>query len=149
MDYRSASVKKIKQYFSTLANPTPEQCQGFFAAEFVGPWWMRLAARPTLNLTGLPNWQGKRFLSNHSATNVLLSKKGKIDALNMTLTPVPSYVDGKAGLALTYGSEAPFPWRFVRDELRMIDQNTILAITYVDLPILKLFPMPFSLRRQQ
>lgn len=110
---------------------------------------MRASARPTLNLTGLPNWQGKRFLTPHTATNVLLSKQGKVDALNMTLTAVTSYVDGKSGLALTYGSDAPAPWRWVRDELRMVDNNTILAITYVDLPILRLFPFPFVLQREQ
>ncbi len=148
MDCRTASVGKIKKYFSTLSNPTQAQCQGFFAASFAGPWWMRISARPTLNMTGLPNWQGKRFLTTNTATNVLLTKQGKVDALNMTLTAVTSYVDGKPGLALTYGTDAPAPWRWVRDELRMVDDNTILAITYVDLPILRWFPFPFMLHRE-
>lgn len=149
MDYKTASVGKIKQYFSTLPNPEPQQCHGFFRAQFIGPWWMRISGRPTLNLTGLPNWQGKRFITSSTATNVLLQKNGTVESLNMTVTAVTSYVDGKAGLALTYAKDAPAPWRWVRDELRMIDDNTILAITYVDLPILRWFPFPFMLQREQ
>lgn len=147
MNYRTAGVGQIKQYFSTLPNPTPAQREGFFRASFIGPWWMRISGKPTLDLTGLPNWQGKKFLSSEQSTNVLFHKGEMREALHMTVQNVVSYVDGREGVALCYGTDAPRPWRWVRDELRMVDEHTIMGITYVDLPILRWFPFPFLLER--
>ncbi|SDW25924.1 hypothetical protein [Marinobacter mobilis] len=147
MNYRVASVRALKDLYSSLHVPGAEMRHGFFRASFIGPFWMRISGRPTLDLTGLPGWQGKRFLTSDTATNVLLRKGEHIDALNMTVANVTSYVDGSPGVALRYGAEAPIPWRWVRDELRAIDDNTLLGITFVDLPVLRHFPMPFLLER--
>lgn len=147
MNYRTASVGALKKLYSSLPVPDAKIRHGFFRASFIGPFWMRLSGKPTLELTGLPGWQGKRFITDGTATNVLLRKGERVDALNMTVQDVTSYVDGSAGVALRYGADAPAPWRWVRDELRAIDDNTLLGITFVDVPVLRHFPMPFLLER--
>ncbi len=147
MNVRVASVSALKKLYSSLPVPDAGMRHGFFRASFIGPFWLRMSGRPTLELTGLPGWQGKRFITGDTATNVLLRKGERIDALNMSVANITSYVDGSAGVALRYGAEAPIPWRWVRDELRAIDGNTLLGITFVDLPVLRHFPMPFLLER--
>ena len=147
--YQNASVHKLRQLFASLRPPQPDNMTGFFRARFVGPFWMRLSGPSTLSVTGLPGWQGKRFLGNAKATNVLLIKGQHREALSMTVVAGPSLEDGKAGVALHYGLDAPRPWRWVRDELRAIDENTILGITIVDAPILRYFRFPFVLERAE
>lgn len=46
------------------------------------------------------------------------------------------------------GVPAPFPWRFVRDELRAVDAPTLLGMTVVDLPVLRHLAFPFLLERE-
>ncbi|MCC1495875.1 hypothetical protein [Alcanivorax sp. 1008] len=147
MNVNTASIGQLKALYACLALPEPGMCEGFFRARFLGPAWMRASARPTLNLSGLPGWQGKRFTTATSATNVLIHKGQTEERLTMTVTSVKSLVDGSDGLALCYGPDAPRPWRWVRDELRAIDANTLLGITFVDKPLIRLFAFPFLLER--
>lgn len=149
----NASLAELKRLFSTLSAPSPEQRQGFFRAQFVGPAWLRHSARPSLELSGLPGWQGKKFLDCDSATNVL--KKGGVltDALRMQVVPGLSRVDGKTGVALHYlpgdGRPAPLPWRWIQDEMRVLDENTLLCMTVIDLPLLRHLAFPFLLIRER
>lgn len=154
-----ASLGELKALFRTLPAPEPALRRGFFRATFIGPAFIRLTARPTLEITGLPGWQGKTFLDADNATNILLKDGVTVQHLAMQVTPVTSYVDGQPGLALTYGTlsrrsapgegvPAPLPWRFVRDEIRRFDENTILAFTFVDLPLLRHIGFPFLLVRE-
>jgi hypothetical protein len=162
-----ASLGELKALFRTLPAPDATMRQGFFRAGFIGPAFIRLTARPTLEITGLPGWQGKTFLDADNATNILMKDGVTVQHLAMQVTPVTSYVDGKPGLALTYGTQtpspgrgsgwraapgegvpAPLPWRVVRDEIRALDANTILAFTFVDLPLLRHMGFPFLLVRE-
>jgi hypothetical protein len=147
-----ASLRELNALFRTLPAPDEDARRGFFRAEFVGPAFIRLTARPTLEVTGLPGWQGKKFLNAQDATNVLKRGNTTVEHLAMRVTPVTSYVDGKPGLALTYpaqnGKPAPVPWRWVRDEIRQFDDDTILAFTFVDLPLLRHVGFPFLLVRE-
>lgn len=146
--YRTASLRELRQLFATLSPPDAAFRHGFFRASFVGPAWYRLGGFPSVHLSGLPYWQGKKFLTPDSATNILRQRDGLVQALSMTVVAGPSRVDGRPGVALTYGQEAPFPWRHVRDELRVIDDRTLLGITKVDLPLLRYFGFPFLLERE-
>ena len=60
---------------------------------------------------------------------------------------------GKPGVALHYvpqdGKPAPTPWRWVRDELRAVDDDTLLGFTVVDLPLLRRMAFPFLLTRER
>ncbi|MES2919462.1 MAG: hypothetical protein V4729_12705 [Pseudomonadota bacterium] len=149
---RQASIRELKALFSTLPPPDAALRHGFFRARFIGPAWLRLSGRPGVALSGLPGWQGKRFLTTDDATNVLKKGDALTQALAMRVTPGLSQVDGRPGLALHYvaqaGVPAPFPWRFVRDELRAVDAHTLLGMTVVDLPVLRHLAFPFLLERE-
>lgn len=147
-----ASIGELKALFSTLPPPDAALRHGFFRARFIGPAWLRASGRPSVALSGLPGWQGKRFLNADDATNVLKKGDALVQALAMRVTPGTSQVDGRPGLALHYvaqdGVPAPFPWRFVRDELRAVDADTLLGMTVVDLPVLRHLAFPFLLERE-
>jgi hypothetical protein len=145
---RNASFALLKQAFASSTAPDAAFRHGFFRASFVGPFWYRIGGFPSVHISGLPYWQGKKFLTPDSATNILKKGEGTVQALSMTVVAGTSLIDGKPGVALHYGKEAPFPWRHVRDELRVIDDRTLLGITKVDLPVLRHFAFPFLLERE-
>ncbi len=147
-DIRTQSIAKLKALFSTLQAPATDMCSGFYRAEFIGPWWLRVSGRPSVAMSGLPGWQGKQFLSNTTATNVLLKKGQTRQALLMHCVGGVSQVDGKQGLALHYGADAPIPWRWVRDEMRALDAHHILGMTVINLPLLNRLSFPFLLVRE-
>jgi len=151
--HEKASLGELKALFSSLPPPAATMRHGFFRASFIGPAWLRASGRPGVEISGLPGWQGKKFLNADDATNVLKKKDSLVEALAMRVTPGISQVDGKQGVALHYvpdanGKPAPIPWRFVRDELRAVDANTILGFTVIDLPVLRLMAFPFLLTRE-
>src|SRR5690606_40646843 len=77
--------------------------RGFFRACFIGPWWLRATAGPSLALSGLAGWQGKRFVDEGTATNVLQTRQGRIEKLRMQCRAAASPVDGRPGVTLNYG----------------------------------------------
>jgi hypothetical protein len=150
---QSASLRELKRLFSELAPPSPAMRRGFFRARFIGPWWLRATGQPAVEIAGLPGWEGKRFLSEDDATNVVVRRGERGEALAMRVTPGISQVDGVRGVALHYvpagGVPAPLPWRWVRDELRALDDDSILGMTVVDLPLLRRVAFPFLLERAE
>lgn len=145
---RTQPISKLKALFSTLQAPTADMCSGFYRAEFIGPWWLRLIAGPSVALSGLPGWQGKQFLTSATATNVLRKKGKTTHALSMRAVSGASQVDGKHGVALHYGIDAPVPWRWIRDEIRVVDAQRILGMTVIKLPVLWRLSFPFLLVRE-
>jgi len=143
---RTASIRELQQLFGTLGVP-PTPPSGLYRAEFIGPTWLRLSGRPGVSLAGLPRWLGKRFLGPDSATNVLAGKDGNTEKLHMHCATVSSSIDGRPSLVLTYGPRAPRPWRWVRDELRYIDDRMLLGMTVIEQPLLRRLPLPFLLVR--
>lgn len=148
---RQASLARLKAHFRTLTPPAASECHGFFRARFVGPAWLRWSAPPSLALAGLGGWLGKRFLSVETATNIVRRRGRLQQRLTMRLVAGPSQVDGRDGLALHYlpegGRAAPVPWRWVRDEVRVLDAQTWLCMTVINLPLLRYFSFPFLLVR--
>jgi hypothetical protein len=150
MSLQRASLSELFRLFSSLEVPAERLRAGSFRAEFIGPWWLRISSGPSIALAGLPGWRGKRFLSATTATNVLRARDGSFtEALTMSCLPGPSQVDGKPGLALHYGVQAPRPWRWVTDELRALDEDTLLAMTVIGLPVLRHLAFPFLLVRER
>lgn len=147
-DIQQASLIEIRKIFQQLSPPDEAFRVGFFRASFIGPWWLRKTASPSLSLTGLPNWQGKQFKDPHTATNILKTSAGLTEKYLMACLQGSSKLDGKMSVYLDYGVNAPMPWRWVCDELRILDEQTLLCMTIIDLPILRHFPMPFLLSRE-
>jgi len=151
-DHRHAAIGELKALFASLPPPPASMRHGFFRADFIGPAWLRQIGRPSVEFSGLPGWQGKRFLNPDDATNILKKGDAFVEALAMRMTAGTSRVDGRQGVALRYvpqgAKPAPIPWRWVCDELRAVDENTMLGMTVVDLPVLRHLAFPFLLERE-
>jgi len=63
----------------------------------------------------------------------------------MELHRAPSYRDRRPCAELRY--HVGFPWRFVVDEIREVDGETLLGMTRLDLPVARRFTFPFILQR--
>jgi hypothetical protein len=142
-----ASLAEISRLFQRLPPATPEARRGFYRARFIGPWWLRHSAGPSVALSGLPGWQGKRFLDVHNAINVVRTRQGLAEKLPMHCIEGPSLVDGKHGVTLHYPCHGPLPWRWIRDELRQLNEHSLLGMTVIDLPLLRRLAFPFVLQR--
>ena len=138
----TTSLSAWRARFLTLPAPQPAAIPGFRRVAFVGPFWLRQSAPSAIGLGGLPGWLGKRFISADQAINVLA---GGEERLPMRVEFGASWLDGKPVLVCGYGRDAPFPWRRVRDEFRVLSETAWLGMTLVDLPGLRRTGWPFLL----
>jgi hypothetical protein len=139
------SIRKLLALYATLP-PVPVSARaGSWRAGFVGPWWLRWSAAPAIALGGMPGWHGKRFAGTDAAVNLLRSPAGLREVLPMRCSEQPSWHDGRPCTVLAYGARARIPWRWVRDELRQLDEGHWLCLTWVDLPLLRRLACPFLL----
>lgn len=141
----NAALSAWRARFLTLPAPVPTSIPGFRRVAFVGPFWLRGSAPSAIALGGLPGWQGKCFRSETQAINVLASGE---ERLPMQVELTRSWLDGQPVLVCRYGEDAPFPWRRVRDEFRVLSETTWLGMTLVDLPGLRRTGWPFLLTRE-
>ena len=141
------SIRQLLTLYSSLPPVAAEQRSGLWCAHFVGPWWLRMSAAPGISLFGLPAWLGTRFDAPHAAVNVLRAGGATRDVLPMHCSEQPSWFDGQPCVAVAYGAKARMPWRWVRDELRQVDENLWLCLTFINLPLLRRLPFPFVLVR--
>ena len=144
----TGSLSEIRSMYKTLPSTPSNMCTGEYKAEFIGPWWLRKSAAPSLHLSGLGGWFGKKFLNASTVTNILINSGQRIEILQMRCLEEPSLLDGQVTVALHYGPNSPIPWRWVVDELRQLDDQTMLCMTVINLPILRNFSFPFILSRE-
>jgi hypothetical protein len=143
------SRKDFSHLFATASVPLIANTTGYYRASFVGPVWLRVSAGPTVAAGGLVNWWGKHIRADGSATN-LVRKGEKLEArLTMTLIESSSVLDGRPTLALIYGTENPFPWPHVVDEIRRLDPLTFLGMTHINAGPLRRVAFPFLLEYQE
>ena len=128
--------------------PAATAVVGQWCARFVGPWWLRHSAGPSIALSGMPGWHGKRFVDERNAVNLQWRGGELRELLPMSYATEPSWLDGQPCVAIAYGRQAPLPWRWVRDELRQLDDDRCLCLTFVDLPGLRRLGFPFLLVRE-
>ena len=122
---------------------------GFYRGTFVGPGWLRAAGNPALTIGGLGGWWGKKFEVDGSAVNLVL-QAGELEArLPMRLTSGSSALDGKPALALIYAADSRFPWPHIVDELRQLERDSFLGMTYVNFGVLRKLAFPFLLEAQE
>lgn len=142
------SLTAIRKLFNTLDPPAVASLQGYYRGLFVGPGWLRASWGPLLAITGLGGWWGKEFIST-GAINLVFRRKEYRRIFPMHFTQQPSYLDGRQGLALRYRSDNPFPWPIILDELRLIDDETLLGMSLVDLGLMRRQAFPFILHSQE
>lgn len=136
-----------RRRWSDLRPLSPEEVVGDLEASFVPP--LRRIAPAGLGLIGLRAWYGKRFRregARVAGVNLLRRGDELVETLPMTLSLGISRIDGQPTLVVGYAADAPRPWRWVRDELRLAPDGTLVGMSIVDLPVLRgLGGAPFHL----
>lgn len=149
MDYNSLSLKQFRNLFISLPAPQTASIHGVYRAVFVGPGWLRTSAGPALALSGLGGWWGKEFSADGTAINIVL-RAGKFSTrFPMKLVNARSFIDGREGIALHYQAGNPFPWMHIVDELRRINDTTLLGMTMANVNGLRGLAFPFTLKFQE
>lgn len=151
MNRASESLSRLGwlQYPTVFANlPSPQAIPSEvdFLAEFVGPGWLRLSAGPSLKLTALAGWCGKRFADGRAVNLLRRHRNGPLQvSLAMQSALAPSTIDGRTTLRLQYPREAGVPWRWAVDELRPLADAGWLGMMHLELPLLRRLNFPFLL----
>ena len=144
-------VPALIRAWSRLQAPALEDVVGDLRAEFVTP--LRHVAPVGLGLVGLPRWHGKRFTASGpgelAGVNLLRSPGGHgfEERLPMRAVLGAGLADGRPAVVVTYAEDAPRPWRWVRDELRQLDDGVLVGMSYVDRRPLRCGGLPFLLCR--
>lgn len=146
-DLNALKLNQFRELFKSLPVPAAGSLPGVYLAAFVGPGWLRSSAGPALALSGLGGWWGKEFFQDGSAVNILCRSGVFTDKFRMNMVDCASMIDAQNGLSLNYQPGSPFPWMFIVDELRRMDDNCLLGMTMVNLPGLRGFSFPFILRK--
>ncbi len=131
--------------FSTLRTPDLAELAGMRKAEFVGPAWLRKTAGPALVLGGLGGWWGKEFLGPTDAVNLVLRGGSLKQVIPMKVAVAPSRLDGGPAVQLRYPPGSRLPWPWIIDELRQIDETTLLGMTMVAAGWFPRIAFPFML----
>lgn len=136
--------------FRTLGTPDLTALAGTHEAVFIGPAALRRVAPRSIALGGMPGWYGKRFEADGArGVNLLRAVDGGLEERNpMTAAIAPSWLDGAPAIVVSYAPGAHRPWRWVRDEFRVADPDTLLGLTFAWSPWLRALAAPFTLERR-
>jgi hypothetical protein len=149
-----SSVRSLLRAFREAREPKLEAIVGAFEGSYAGPAIVRLPAPLFMAITGMPGWFGKEFDPPGSDATVLsgrnlIRRHGSLDrSIPMRARVAPSRIEGRLALVLSYPSDARWPWRRTTDELRPLDDETLLGIGFVDAPVIRRLALPFVLRRR-
>ncbi len=148
----NASVRELQEAFREARAPDLATLLGSHDGEVLGPAWLRQGAALTFRLSGMPGWCGKTF---HPATSDadtlegenLVRRHGRTEpSIPIQARIVPSRIDGRPAIVIRYPTDARFPWRRVTDELRPLDDRTLLGLSF-GIPLGPRGGSPFVLRR--
>ena len=137
--------REFKPFFSGLNAVDPQTLCGRFAAAFVGPGWLRTITPPSLAMLGFRNWCGKRFIDGGLSGENLFGKDIIREKYPFVTSLNGSVLDDKTSLVIQYSRGCPFPWMYVIDELRQLDETRILGMTILNLKRIPKIPFPFIL----
>lgn len=135
--------------FATLVAPAPQRVPGFYRAEFVGPGWLRAIAPRGLVLIHLGGWWGKELREDGAGFNLVRRGERLERRFTVRVATACSLIDGKPAIAVRYGADTPLPWPYVVDELRGLDDDSLLGMTIADASMLRGLPLPFLLHRTE
>ena len=119
--------------------------KGFYHAEFTGPAWLRTIAPPGLAIGGLGGWWGKEFMGDGTGMNIVMRGGQLRRILQVHLELGASSVDGKPAILIRYPKDSQFPWPRVIDELRSLDETSLLGLTIFEIGPFNKLPLPFLL----
>jgi hypothetical protein len=107
-----------------------------------------------MSLTGMHGWWGKQFRPRAGAGDALegenlVRRRGRlVESIPMTARLAPSRVDGRTAIVIRYPPDARWPHRMVTDELRPLDDHTLLGLSF-GLPLAPRAGAPFILQRRE
>jgi hypothetical protein len=133
--------------FASLAPPARGSLLGRFQGQLVGPAWFRHGAPLLLAVLGMRGWWGKEFGAEGRGVNLVRRRTGLRPSVPLVLREAPSHVDGRKGVRVEYPPGCAWHWRLIVDELRWWDDETVLAMSHVELPLLRRLTLPFVLHR--
>ena len=140
---------RFRELFASLDIPELDLIRGRYRGAFIGPVWIRVSVKPALWVTGLSGWWGKELYKDGRAINILL-RRGKFSTrFRMKFIQARSAIDGNAGLSMRYLPDNPLLWIFIVDEIRRLDDSTLLGLTRPRIPGLRWFVLPFVLQKEK
>lgn len=145
---KSDSVRSLRKAWPTLRPVDVGYLPGDWHAGFVSP--LRTIAPRGLALVGLANWYGKRFRridGTLRGANLVRVNDDLAETLPMTISAGISQSDGEPVVVISYPTHARWPWPRITDELRAVDSNTLVGMTYFNAPLVRRLGLPFVLRR--
>jgi hypothetical protein len=144
------STAQARDAFAAAPPPDLQLLVGRHRAEFVGDRWWRLTGPRVAAVAGMPGWWGKQFEAGPASVLEgynLVSRGGElVRSYPMRARVAPSRTDGLPALVVSYPPPAPWQWRQVTDELKPLDEGTLVGLTFTSVPA---FPagLPFVLHR--
>lgn len=146
------SVRALQRTFRAAAEPELGALVGRHQATFSG--WLRLGGPLSMSLTGMHGWWGKQFRPAPAAGGDtlegenLVRRHGRlVESIPMSAQLGPSRVDGRTAILVEYPPDAPWPHNRVRDELRPLDDRTLLGLSF-GLPLAPRGGAPFVVHRR-
>ena len=138
-----SSVRQGLLTWAALDVPSLADLEGTWRPEFLRP--LRHVAPAGLALLGLPRWEGKQFTGT-AGTNLVRRGPGDLEErLPMVLGIGASWADARPTAVVSYAADAPRPWRWVRDEIRLLDAESAIGLTFTDVPGGRRLGLPFLL----
>ncbi|WP_067897516.1 hypothetical protein [Nocardia vaccinii] len=146
-----SSLHELTTAFANARHPRLSDLLGAHDGSFAGPLWLRLPAPLLLAATGMAGWCGKSFQNTRDAHVIAghnLARRGGriVESIPITAQIARARSDNGPALIVSYPPDAAWPWRHVTDELRPVDDHTLLGLTY-GIPATPPAGAPFLLRR--
>jgi hypothetical protein len=145
VDLNKQSLSYFRTLYESLAVPKADSLAGTHKSEFVGPGWLRLIAGPGLVPLGLGGWWGKKFNAQGHGMNIVKRRGELLTTMPVRVAEVTSLIDGELTLAITYERGSHFPWPWVLDEVRRLDDGTLLGMTMIAKRPFRQIALPFLL----
>jgi hypothetical protein len=146
------SVRALQRAFREAPAPELGALVGRHEAKFAG--WLRVGGPLSMSLTGMHGWWGKQFRAPAGGGDSLegenlVRREGRlVESIPMRAQIAPSRVDGRPALVISYPPDAHWPHCRVKDELRPLNEDTLLGLSF-GLPLAPRAGAPFLLQRRE
>ena len=143
-------IKEFPELFAGLSVPLPSSVKRHLSRQLCGTGLAAQAgrARPGHQRSGRlvgKNLPGGRCGGQPGAE----SRKTRRTLPHAPGLCVHPALDGKPTLALIYAQDNPFPWPYIVDELRQLDAEAYLGMTYVNWGVLRKLAFPFLIESKE
>jgi hypothetical protein len=138
--------KSFRHYREIFASSDlPEEVDGVWQGEPVGPGWFVTLAGPSLAIGGLGGWWGKDFDGEGGVDNIVERGGAFRRTLRGAVQQADSLVDGRSCLRIVYPQGSGLPWIWIVDELRQVGEGELLGMMVLSISWLPHLALPFVL----